>query len=55
VKHSDDFVILAKGEMVLQGMIGRLTEIGRCYGMQMNVGKTKVMRISKKQSHYRLR
>jgi hypothetical protein len=28
-------------------MIDKLIEIGRCYGMEMNVGKTKVMRISK--------
>ena len=33
--------------MVLQGMIDKLTEIGSCYGMEMNVEKTKVMRISK--------
>jgi hypothetical protein len=30
-------------------MIGKLIEIGRCYGMEMNVEKTKVMRISKQQ------
>jgi len=28
-------------------MIGKLIEIGRCYGMEMNVEKTKVMRISR--------
>jgi hypothetical protein len=28
-------------------MIDKLIEIGRCYGMEMNVGKTKVMRISR--------
>jgi hypothetical protein len=28
-------------------MIGELIEIGRCYGMEMNVEKTKVMRISR--------
>jgi hypothetical protein len=33
-----------KEETVLQGMIDRLIEIGRCYGMEMNVEKTKVMR-----------
>jgi hypothetical protein len=27
-------------------MIDKLIEIGRCYGMEMNVEKTKVMRIS---------
>jgi hypothetical protein len=28
-------------------MIDKLIEIGRCYGMKMNVEKTKVMRISR--------
>jgi len=28
-------------------MIDKVTEIGRCYGMEMNVEKTKVMRISR--------
>jgi hypothetical protein len=37
---------MAKEEMVLQGMIDKLIEIGRCYGMEKNVEKTKVMRIS---------
>jgi hypothetical protein len=30
---------MAKEETVLQGMIDELIEIGRCYGMEMNVGK----------------
>jgi hypothetical protein len=37
-------VLLAKEEMVLQDMIDKLIEIGRCYGMEMNVEK-KVIRI----------
>jgi len=40
-------VLLAKVEKVLQDMIGKLIEIGRCYGMEMNVDKTKVTRISR--------
>jgi len=28
-------------------MIDKLIEIGRCYGMEINVDKTKVMRISR--------
>jgi len=28
-------------------MIDKLIEIGRCYGMEINVEKTKVMRISR--------
>jgi len=31
----------------LQDMSDKLTEIGRCYGIEMNVEKTKVMRISR--------
>ena len=46
VKYADDLVALAKEEKVLQDMIDKLIEIGRCYGMEMNVEKTKVMRIS---------
>ena len=41
---------MAKEETVLQGMIDKLLEIGRCYGMEMNVEKTKVMRISRQPS-----
>jgi hypothetical protein len=39
VKHRDDLVLLANDYAVLQGMSNRLTEIGRCYGMEMNVEK----------------
>jgi hypothetical protein len=44
VKYADELVLLAKEETVLQDMTERLFEIGRCYGMEMNVEKTKVMR-----------
>jgi hypothetical protein len=51
VKYADDLVLLAKEETVLQGMIDRLIEIGRRYGMAMNVEKkTKVMRMSRQPS-----
>jgi hypothetical protein len=46
-EYADNLVIMAKEETVLQGMIDRLIELGRCYGMEMNVEKTKVMRISR--------
>jgi len=47
VKYSDELVLMAKEEKVLQGMIDKLIEIGSCYGMEMNVEKTKVMSISR--------
>ena len=39
MKYADDLVLLAKEETVLQGMIDKLIEIGRCSGMEMNVEK----------------
>jgi hypothetical protein len=50
VKYAIDLVLLAKEETVLQGMVDRLIEFGRRYGMEMNVFKTKVMRISRQPS-----
>ena len=50
VKYADDLVRMAKEETVLKGMIDKLIEIGRCYGMEMNVEKTKVIRISRQPS-----
>jgi len=50
VKYADDLVLMAKEETVLQSMIDKLIEIGRCYGMEMNVEKSKVMRISRQPS-----
>ena len=47
VKYADGLVLLAKEEKVLEDMIDKLTETGRCYGMETNMEKTKVMRISR--------
>jgi len=41
VKYADDFVLMAKEETVLQGMINKLIYIWKCHGMEMNVEKTK--------------
>ena len=37
VKYTEDLVLLAKEEMVLQGTINGPTTTGKCYGMEMNV------------------
>jgi len=39
VKYGDDLVLPAKEEAVLQGKTDKLTEIGKRYGMEMNVEK----------------
>jgi hypothetical protein len=39
VKYADNLVLPAKEEKVLQDTIDKLIEIGRCYGMEMNVEK----------------
>ena len=55
VKWADNFVLLAKKEMVLQGMTDRLTETRKCYGIGggggggrrggEKINKSKVIRI----------
>ena len=45
MKHADGLVLIVKEDTVLQGMVDKLIEIGRCYGMEMSVEKTKVIRI----------
>jgi len=50
VKYADDLKLMAKEETILQGIIDKLTEIRRCYGMEINVEKTKAMRISRQPS-----
>jgi hypothetical protein len=47
VKHADELVLLAKEEKVLQEMTDKLIKIRRCYGMEINVEKTKVLKISR--------
>jgi hypothetical protein len=47
VRYADDLVLLAKEEKVLQGITDRLTEVGRCHGMEMNVEKFTTLRIPK--------
>jgi len=47
VKYTDDLVLLTKKEKMLQDMTDKLIEIGGYYGMEKNVEKTKVMRISR--------
>jgi hypothetical protein len=46
-KYAGGLVLLAKKGTVLQGMIDRLVEFGRCYGVKMNDQENKVMRIAK--------
>jgi hypothetical protein len=54
VKYADDLVLLAREEMVLWDVIDKLIEIGRFCGMEMNVEKTKVMRIARQPSPIKL-
>jgi hypothetical protein len=39
VKYANDLFLLVKEEKVIQVVSDRVTETGRCYGMEMNVGK----------------
>jgi hypothetical protein len=47
LRYADDLVLLTKEETILQRMIYNLIEVGRGYGMEINVEKTMTMRISR--------
>ena len=47
LKYVEDLVLLAQEGNVLQEMTDKLIEIGGCYGIEMNVEKTKAVRISR--------
>jgi len=50
VKYAEDHMLLAEEEAVLQDMVDRLIENRRFYGMEVNVGKPQVMRLSRQLS-----
>jgi hypothetical protein len=47
VRYADDLVLLAEEETILPSMIDKPIGVGRGYGMEINVEKTKIMRISR--------
>jgi hypothetical protein len=50
VKCAAECVLPTKEGTVPEGVIDRLIEIGRCFGVEMNIEETKVMRISRQRS-----
>ena len=54
IKYADDLVLLAKNEETLQAMMDRMVETGKSYGMDINIDKSKVMRISKRDKPLRI-
>jgi hypothetical protein len=55
VRYANDLVLLAVEETILQSMIDKLTEVGRGYGMEINVEKTKTMRISRQSTPFQIK
>lgn len=45
--YADDVVLLAEGEDEMRSLIGRLEEYMKGKGLELNVGKTKVMRFKR--------
>jgi hypothetical protein len=54
LRYGEGFVLLVKGETVLQGKFDRLIYIEECYRMEINVEKTKIMRLPKQTFYYRI-
>ena len=47
LRYADDTVLMAENEQQLQLIVDKVNQVGRLYGMEMNVKKTKTMVISK--------
>lgn len=54
LKYADDQAVLAKSERALQDMIDNINEAGKRFGMKINAGKTKVMKIGKSEGRIHL-
>uniref|UniRef100_A0A8D8R6E3 Craniofacial development protein 2 n=1 Tax=Cacopsylla melanoneura TaxID=428564 RepID=A0A8D8R6E3_9HEMI len=54
LKYADDQAVLAKSERALQDMIDNINEAGKRFGMKINAGKTKVMKIGKREGRIHL-
>jgi hypothetical protein len=53
VKYADDLMLLAKEATALQDMMNRLTETGRCYGVEINMENPQVIRPQGNHPHYK--
>ena len=50
VRFADDTAIIVKTQEELQGMVIRLVDAGRKYGMEINIDKSQVMRVPRRSS-----
>ena len=55
LRFVDDMSIIAKTQEELQDVVNRLVDTGRKYGMEINIDKSQVMRVSGVMSHCRLK
>lgn len=49
IKYADDQAVVADSILKLQNMVENINEAGKRFGMKINVGKTKVMKIGKEE------
>ena len=55
VRFADDTAIIAKTQEELQDMANRLVDAGRKYGMEINIDKSQVMRVSRSNESLRIK
>ena len=48
ISYSDDTALLAGNEKELTELISKINEVGKQFGMKINIKKTKAMVVSKK-------
>ena len=52
---ADDTAIIAKTQEELQDMVNRLVNTGREYGMEINIEKSQIMRVSRSNSSLQIK
>ena len=55
VRFADDTAIIAKTQEELQDMVNRLVDTGRKYGMEANIDKSQVMRVSRSNESFKIK
>ena len=55
MRIADDMCIIAKTQEELQDMVKRLVHTGRKYGMEININKSQVMRVSRSNESLRIK
>ena len=55
IRFANDTAIIAKTQEELQDMVNRLNDTGKKYGMEINIHKSQIMRVSRSNESLQIR